>query len=117
MQNTGSATIDFLKIRDNSLRYIATLASCPRSSYCSYSSSIPVKLMSTAMGTVQAKGEGPPTFSAGEAPLKKVTYTEEELKSRLSAEQYQVTQNKGQLHHLAELSADLELSPSIFKME
>ena len=52
------------------------------------------------MGIVQAKGEGPPTFSAGEAPPKKVTYTEEELKSRLSAEQYQVTQNKGQLHHL-----------------
>jgi hypothetical protein len=44
----------------------------------------------------QASSKGDdPTYSSKEAPAPELTYTEEELKSRLSAEEYRVTQEKG----------------------
>ena len=43
---------------------------------------------------VSNKGDDP-TYSAKEVPAPELTYTEEELKSRLTAEEYRVTQEKG----------------------
>ena len=51
--------------------------------------------MSATMGNQSAKGEGPSMYKAGEVPPPKVTFTEEELKDKLSPEEYDVTQNKG----------------------
>lgn len=42
-----------------------------------------------------AKGGGPPVYKAGEVPAPKVTFTEEELKAKLTEQEFQVTQNKG----------------------
>ncbi len=47
------------------------------------------------MGTNSSKDEGPPIFKAGEVPAPKRTFTEEELKSKLTTQEYDVTQNKG----------------------
>ena len=44
----------------------------------------------------QASSKGDdPTYSAKEAPAPELAFTEEELRSRLSAEEYRVTQGKG----------------------
>lgn len=43
---------------------------------------------------VSNKGDDP-TYSAKEVPAPELTYTKEELKSRLTAEEYRVTQEKG----------------------
>lgn len=43
---------------------------------------------------VSNKGDDP-TYSADKAPAPELTYTEEELRSRLTADEYRVTQEKG----------------------
>ena len=43
---------------------------------------------------VSNKGDDP-TYSSKDAPAPELTYTEEELKGRLTAEEYRVTQEKG----------------------
>ena len=44
----------------------------------------------------QASSKGDdPTYSAKEAPAPELAFTKEELRSRLSAEEYRVTQEKG----------------------
>ena len=40
------------------------------------------------------KGDDP-VYKVGEAPKPKVTFTEEELRDKLTPEEYNVTQNKG----------------------
>lgn len=40
------------------------------------------------------KGDDP-TFKAGEEPKPELTFTEEELKAKLTEEEYRVTQEKG----------------------
>jgi hypothetical protein len=50
------------------------------------------------MGTVQAKPTGASdrdVYTAGSAPAPKVKFSEEELRAKLTEEEYQVTQNKG----------------------
>ena len=47
------------------------------------------------MGNQVSNKGNDPTFSAKEAPAPEITYTEEELKSRLTADEYRVTQEKG----------------------
>ena len=43
---------------------------------------------------VSNKGDDP-TYNAKEVPAPELTYTEEELRGRLTAEEYHVTQEKG----------------------
>lgn len=46
------------------------------------------------MGKVVSKDDDP-VYKADEAPAPKVTFTEEELKTRLTQQEYDVTQGKG----------------------
>lgn len=67
----------------------------------------PVRLFSTSttvyrrdpreeiMGNQVSNKGGDPTYSTAEVPAPKLTFPEDELKSRLSAEEYHVTQEKG----------------------
>ena len=47
------------------------------------------------MGNQVSNNGDDPTYSSKDAPAPELTYTEEELKGRLSAEEYRVTQEKG----------------------
>ena len=47
------------------------------------------------MGNQVSNKGGDPTYSTAEVPAPKLTFPEDELKSRLSAEEYHVTQEKG----------------------
>ena len=51
----------------------------------------------SSMGNQPNKtGDSPAVYKAGEAPEPKVTFTEAELKAKLTEQEYQITQNKGQ---------------------
>lgn len=66
------------------------------------------------MGTIHtkqggARAAGDPTYKAGEAPAPKVTFTEVELRAKLTEEEYSVTQGKGMCklscyHHISFVS-------------
>ena len=47
------------------------------------------------MGNQASNKSNDPTYSAKEAPAPELKFSEEELKSRLTAEEYHVTQEKG----------------------
>ena len=48
------------------------------------------------MGNQQAVKQGSdPVYKAGEQPAPKVKFSEEELRAKLTEEEYNVTQNKG----------------------
>ena len=47
------------------------------------------------MGNQVSNNGDDPTYSSKDAPAPELTYTDEELKGRLSAEEYRVTQEKG----------------------
>ena len=47
------------------------------------------------MGNQVSNKGNDPTYNSKEAPAPELTYTEEELRSRLTAEEYHVTQEKG----------------------
>ena len=46
-------------------------------------------------GNVDKEKHAPAVYKAGEEPKPEVTFTEEELRAKLSAEEYKVTQEKG----------------------
>lgn len=47
------------------------------------------------MGNQASKKGNDPTYNAKEAPAPELKFSEEELRSRLTAEEYHVTQEKG----------------------
>lgn len=51
------------------------------------------------MGKVVSKDDDP-VYKVDEAPAPKVTFTEEELKTRLTQQEYDVTQGKGISNYL-----------------
>ena len=48
-----------------------------------------------AMGTNSSKEQTETVFKAGEEPKPELTFTEEQLRAKLSEEEYKVTQQKG----------------------
>jgi len=54
-------------------------------------------MSATVMGNQSGKEEGPQLYKAGEVPPPSKTFTKEELKDKLTEQEYDVTQNKGVL--------------------